>query len=182
MSSEKISTDRIIGLSAMMISLLTLIIFIYQTALMRTQSRLSVKPLLSFETNMNFKDTVAIYTSKVKNKGLGPAIIESIDIVLEDQRYPLNFRNFFKKAYPGLENYTDLELSTTLEKGSTLISNEEVDMYRCVYQLKSVPEIMEILKITQADEIPFDIEVVYSSIYEDTWKTSAKADGHPVEL
>lgn len=182
MGTQKANTDRIIGLSAMLISLLTLVIFVYQTSLMRVQSRLSVKPWVTFSTSINFKDSTATYTSVIINKGLGPAIIESINILYEGEKYPLDFERFFESTFKGLENYGELDRHVTLEKGSTLISNEAVEMYRFSFSLKHVQEIMKILKISEEDEIPFDVEVVYNSIYEEQWKYSAKCDGYPVEL
>ncbi len=182
MANQKANTDRIIGLSAMLISLLTLLIFIYQTSLMRTQSRLSVKPRLAFSTNINFKDSTATYTSVIINKGLGPAIIESINIVYEGERYALDFERFFENSFKGLEKYGQLDRHATMEKGSTLMAKEKVEMYKFSFSTRYIPEIMKILKISEEDEIPFDIEVVYSSIYEEQWRYSANDEGHPIEL
>lgn len=58
MPFKKISTDRLLGTSAMVINVLTLIIFIYQTDIMRLQSKLSVKPRLDFTTNQGGNDSL----------------------------------------------------------------------------------------------------------------------------
>ena len=77
----KMNTDRVIGLSAMLIGLLTLIIFTYQTSIIRKQSRLSVTPRLVFNTIQDQKDSSITYVVEIINKGLGPAVIESINII-----------------------------------------------------------------------------------------------------
>ena len=80
---KNFNADRIIGLSAMLISLMTLIIFLYQTNLIKKQSVLSVRPRLTFSKNIDKTVTVKDSTNSttisirltLRNNGLGPAII-----------------------------------------------------------------------------------------------------------
>ncbi|MBT8223808.1 MAG: hypothetical protein KJN96_11640, partial [Eudoraea sp.] len=53
MAKRKINwnSDRILGLSAMSISFITLVIFIYQTNLMSKQNYLSILPYLQLSTS-----------------------------------------------------------------------------------------------------------------------------------
>ena len=60
-AKKKFNADRILGISAMVISLLTLAIFIYQTDIMRVQSKLSVKPRLDFTTNQGGTDSIIVF-------------------------------------------------------------------------------------------------------------------------
>ena len=68
----KWDTDRIVAVSAMLVGLGSLFIVLYQTTLMREQSKASVLPylLIAFNTN-NDGSYIAL-----KNVGLGPALIE----------------------------------------------------------------------------------------------------------
>lgn len=61
-------TDRLVGISAMIISLLTLIIFTYQTNVIRKQSKLSAKPRLSFITSQTVIDSLVIFEQTLTNK------------------------------------------------------------------------------------------------------------------
>ncbi|MFD2588958.1 hypothetical protein ACFSQJ_18680 [Croceitalea marina] len=100
MKLKRISTDRLIGVSAMVISLLTLIIFIYQTNIMREQSKLSVKPRLDFTLNSSIQDTTLILQEVVQNKGLGPAIIDSIYFKYKEDSYEVDTEKFLKQKFP----------------------------------------------------------------------------------
>ncbi|MEM1323751.1 MAG: hypothetical protein AAGG75_26050 [Bacteroidota bacterium] len=181
MNWKDINTDRIIGLSAMLISLLTLIIFIYQTNLMRTQSRLSVTPRIGFSQAESSEDSVIIISETIVNKGLGPAIIESIEILHKGQRYPLDFVNFLDSAFPEIHKYIDLESSTQMNTGSTLSAGESKQLYRISIPVEKIDALLAYVQIEE-DRLPFAIEVVYSSIYNERWKDNSLRNGHPVPL
>jgi len=181
MKKFNLSTDRMIGLSAMMISLLTLIIFIYQTNLMREQSRLSVTPRISFNSNQKQVDSIIHISSEIVNKGLGPAIIESINIVHEGQSYDLDFPDFLEKVFPEVEEYGNLASNTSLSKGSTLAANEKITLYTFTLPIANIRALMQYLNMTQ-EEDPFTIEVIYSSIYNEQWKVQNHQKGHPTKL
>lgn len=177
----KISVDRILGLSAMLISLLTLVIFIYQTSLIRTQSRLSVTPRISFSIYQNSTDSLVTVISEITNKGLGPAIIESIEVIHKGKKYPLNFSKFLELAYPEFNDHATLTQSASLSKGSTLSPNESSNIFTIKFELTKLDGLLSYLGI-QLGQNPFFIEVVYSSIYGDRWITNNLEDEHPMRL
>ena len=74
----KWNSNKILGISAMSISFLTLIIFIYQTNLMSKQNYLSILPYLGISTSNNPANSN--YTISLDNFGVGPAIIESVHL------------------------------------------------------------------------------------------------------
>ncbi len=177
----KFNTDRIIGLSAMLISLLTLVIFIYQTNLMRTQSRLSVTPRVSFFQIQSAKDSTVSISTEIINKGLGPAIIESIYIVHKGKNYPLDFTAFLEEVYPEIEKYGTLIQDMSMSRGSTLSAGEKNTLYTYTFKLSKTKELLEYLGIGPED-YPFTIEVIYSSIYKERWKANNTRNGHPIEM
>ena len=177
----KINTDRIIGLSAMLISLVTLVIFIYQTNLMRVQSRLSVTPRLVFQTSQSQQDSILYYSMEIVNKGLGPAIVESINILHEDEAHELDFEAFLEKVYPDIGQYGELVQSMTMGKGSTLLPSESNVLFSFGIDLPRAEALMQYLGVTE-DESPFHLEVVYSSIYREKWRIRDSDQGHPVKL
>ncbi|MEL6561069.1 MAG: hypothetical protein AAFQ94_22950 [Bacteroidota bacterium] len=177
----KLNTDRIIGLTAMLVGLLTLIIFIYQTSIIRKQSRLSVTPRLVFNSIEIQRDSVVSYSMELINKGLGPGIIESINIIYEGKSYDLNFGEFLEAEFPDWKKYGLLSQNTSLGKGATLSTDEKVLLFTFEMALKDIGQTQEYFKF-QDGEIPIKLETVYSSIYEESWKTNNKDDNHPEKL
>lgn len=173
------NTDRILGLSAMMISLLTLIIFIYQTNIMRQQSRLSVTPRLSFNQQETTNDSIYTYRNNMINKGLGPAIVESVTIIYKGERIDMRFSDFFEKYFPRFPEFATLQSDTRLSKGSTLSQGESVNFFTLVAPLQTIDAFRDYLEV-EDDALPFDIEVIYRSIYKERWKMYLHSD-EPLE-
>lgn len=178
----KISTDRLLGISAILISMLTLIIFIYQTNIIREQSRLSVKPRLSFSAHFNTKDSTHTYQVLLTNKGLGPAIIEAINLQHDHKKYNADIRAFFEAVYPDVWKYGHFSQTFKLSRGSTLSAGESKSLLVFVFNETQRLSLLDYLGIQEVDDLPFLIAVEYSSIYEERWKTTSEQDGHPEAL
>lgn len=167
MKFKKIKTDRILGVSAMIISILTLIIFIYQTNIMREQSKLSVKPRLDFTTNFDQKDSTIIIQEVIENKGLGPAIIDSIYFKFKNNTYPVDIETFLKNHLPKLLEIGYLSQHATLGNGTTISQDEEREIFTYHISMDQVEKLYSYLGMRNQDDNPFPIEVIYTSIYED---------------
>ena len=176
MKAKKISTDRILGVSAMLISLLTLIIFIYQTNIMREQSKLSVKPRLDFTTNQGGNDSIIIFQQVIENKGLGPAIIDSIYFRYNGKIFSLDSEKLLSNQLPKLLDYGYLSQHATLGGGTTLTPEEERSIYTYNLPASKLDSVLSYLNIGPDDDGPFEIEVIYTSIYEDElWKVTSNS-------
>ncbi len=174
MKIKKISTDRILGISAMLISMLTLIIFIYQTDIMRVQSKLSVKPRLDFTMNQGGNDSIVILQQVIENKGLGPAIIDSIYFVYKDAHHEVSAEIFLEKNLPKTLEYGYLAQHASFGRGTTLTTNEERAIFTYHIPVTKVDSLFAYLGIVGEDDNPFPIEVIYTSIYEDElWKVAS---------
>lgn len=167
----KISTDRILGLSAMLVSLLSLIFFIYQTNIMRNQSRLSVKPRLVFNTNVHSNDSLVTFTFLLQNKGLGPAIIKEGYIIHESNKFPLDFDFFMEYNFPDLEKYGNMLSTSSLNSESIVSADEAQQLFVFQAYLKDINTINDYLKLNDSDYIlPWDVQITYESLYEEEWK------------
>lgn len=175
MKNTNWNTDRILALSAMLISLLTLIIFIYQTNIMREQSRLSVTPRLSFSQQEHVNDSIFTYRNYLINKGLGPAIVESVTIIYKGARSDLRFSDFFDTFFPRYREFATMTSDTKLSRGSTLSPGEEVNFFTIIAPIRSAEAFREYLQ-ADGEILPFDIEVVYRSIYNERWKMLLSQD------
>ncbi|MEM1337137.1 MAG: hypothetical protein AAF717_05795 [Bacteroidota bacterium] len=177
MRAKKISADRILGISAMVISILTLVIFIYQTDIMRVQSKLSVKPRLSFSTNSHSYDTLIRIDGLIYNKGLGPAIVDSIYIEYEGNPFVMDMDEFIKNQVPELENYGELVRNSILSPGNTFLAGEETVIYSYQFEPKNQDSIFTYLGMEGEDDFPFEFKVIYTSIYEDEhWFVGSDSD------
>lgn len=166
----------------MVISLLTLIIFIYQTNIMREQSKLSVKPRLSFSTTSYNNDSLVRIDGLIYNKGLGPAIVDSIYVVYKGAAYEMDMDEFIKYQMPKLEDYGELVRNSTLGGGDTFLAGEEVNIYTYQFHPSKLDSIFEYIGIQSMDDSPFEYKVIYTSIYEDEyWLVSSESD-EPVKL
>ena len=167
MENRKFNTDRILGISAMLISVLTLAIFVYQTNIMRVQSKLSVKPRLDFTTNQGGTDSLIVFQELLENKGLGPAIIDTIYINYKEENYAMDIELFLEDKFPKLLEYGYLSQHATLGQGTTLTPDEERSLF--VYKLpaENLENVFDYMGISDIDDVPFDFEVVFTSIYED---------------
>ena len=174
-------TDRLIGLSAMIISLLTLIIFIYQTHLIRQQARLSVEPRLQFSTDKLNNYPFKTFRQILINKGLGPAIIYDPKIIYQNKNYDLDFAKFTKDKFP--ESYVLCYTIQTyrLGEGHYMLPKDTVVLFRYTVQLERDPECSENLNFDTKTEDPrWDIELTYSSIYKDVkWRLNL-SDNTPI--
>ena len=182
-----INPDRAIGFAAILISLLTLFIFLYQTNLLKEQSRLSVRPRLSFSKNINqsitvddsdsTNSTVISISLTIRNNGLGPAIIESNRIIDKGNSY--NIISFFDIVYPKLREYGVFTQIAELEVGEAIPASKSVHIFTYQYDLINESKINNYLNITESYELPFDIFIEYSSMYEEKWCIRSNLKGHP---
>ncbi|MEM8927703.1 MAG: hypothetical protein AAGC45_05835 [Bacteroidota bacterium] len=179
---KKINTDRILGISAMVISILTLAIFIYQTDIMRVQSKLSVKPRLSFLTSTYTTDSIIKIEGFIYNKGLGPAIVDSIFVEYKGKRFEMDMDEFIKNQMPDLENYGELVRNSAMGPGNTFLPGEEASIYSYHFHPTNLDSIFGYLGISSLENSPFEFKVIFTSIYEDEkWLVSSESDA-PIKV
>ena len=142
---------------AFFVSVCTLFVYIYQARMMREQQRVSVWPYLESHSS-----DVVDYRICVDNKGVGPAIIRKVEIVVDGKVVPDN--KALITAVLGPEWKMGYENSTL--NGRVLAPGEEIVMLK-------IPD----LKEGRAFEAklrahPFDLRITYCSIYGDCWENS----------
>jgi len=172
---KKISTDRIVSLCAIFISLLTLVIFIYQTNLTRKQNHLSILPYLALDSSINhYEGTLEL---ELKNLGIGPAIIESRKIFHEEKWLDVDFVDFFYEQYT-LNDTTMSVLSSSISHGTAIPANESITLIKVFMSKDKLPAFLEWFEGIQDG---MDYEVVYKSLYQEKWKLTSKSE-IPVEI
>lgn len=179
---QKFDTSKITAYAAMFISLITLVTFIYQTRLMHEQSRLSVMPRLGFNEATSHTDSSLTVQYQIWNKGLGPAIIESVSIIYQGEKIDGHFNNFLSEKFPAITELTSSNSSVYLSKGSTISEDESVTLIKMVVPSANAAAFRAILEpLVENNEI--DIELIYSSIYNNRWQVNLQSsDSTPVPL
>ena len=160
------TTDRLLGISAMITSILSLIVFTFQTHFIYKTNKLSVKPSLYIAGKSEENDT--IYTIKyfVTNKGLGPAIIQSSTLSYQNEDYPLGLDDLFMKKFPLYEEYhKTIWIRDGIIKGTILSKNDTLDIYRIELRTKDLNKIPKNYYYSRVNDIKFGF--TYSSIFED---------------
>ena len=89
---------------------------------------------------------------------------------------------FFEKVYPKLEEFGDFKRFSNLGEGNTLVANESKVLFSFEFEEDKIEAIGEYLQISDDDLLPFNMEVIYSSMYDEKWKIDVYKGGHPVRL
>lgn len=173
----KWNSDRILGISAMSISFLTLIIFIYQTNLMSKQNYLSILPYLGISTSNN--PTNGNYAISLDNFGVGPAIIESVFVTYlgetEDLTdYDNHLLTYLQNKIPALDSLKIVSYST-LDKGLAIPAGTN---YNIISIHGSAPDYQLLTTNLEAiSEKGFTYEIRYKSIQDEHWVINDTAQG-----
>lgn len=172
----RLNSEKLLSFSAMAISFITLLIFIYQTNLMSRQNYLSIMPYLEISTSTS--TTKHSFTLDLKNHGVGPAIIESVMINYQGKTYNLedygdHLFNFFASVEPRLDSFNAYSFAT-LDKGMAIPANT-------AYQIIGVKDSSDFQIMVSTLERLLDegmkYEITYKSIQNERWRIHNNTDG-----
>ena len=164
------NSDKILGISAMSISFITLVIFIYQTNLMSKQNDLSILPYLSISTSDNSANNTFAIT--LDNYGVGPAIIENAKMSYlgknEDlSDYDNEFLKYLKAKAPVLDSVKGISYST-LDKGVAIPAGEKYNLLTIYNSEKDYKLYKSVLEELIEKGLYFEIK--YKSIQGEYWR------------
>ena len=162
------STDKIVAVTAMFISVMTLIIFIRQTNIMDTQSHLSVMPYLLLETSNDGENKT--FSVDFVNHGVGPAIVDSRMIYYKGKTYDMDFHDFLRASFKEMDSVHIMN-QTTVEPGFALVSGGSRNILRVGGDDYSYTTFLKVIQ--ELNDSDFEYELVYKSIYDDKWVIKA---------
>ena len=175
----KWNSERILSLSAMSISFITLIIFIYQTNLMSKQNYLSILPYLQLSTSDDSENNS--FSLSIQNYGVGPAIIESVKFQYQGEEYDLkDYDNYLFKFIKSLDSALDSikQVDTSsLDPGMAIPPNSN---YR-IFEISSAKDYQMFLNRFPLLDKELRYEIRYKSIQDEHWVIREDSDG-PVKL
>lgn len=160
----RVSSDRIVSISAIFISLMTLIVLVYQTNMIRQQQENSVFPYLMVG---NEGYGLADYKLVMTNSGIGPAIIESVEINYADSTYQMDLPSFMYGYIEGMDTLNNV-LHSNFFAGMLIPAEEKIPIFQVENDQK---EAVALIKIMQ--NVEFQMTIIYKSIYGQRWELSS---------
>lgn len=171
------NSERLLSFSAIGISFITLIIFVYQTNLMSRQNYLSIMPYLALTTTHDKANHT--FELNMKNHGVGPAIIASAALLYEGEKYDLvDYDNQIYKCLQSIAPVLDsIEVISfaSVYRGMAIPANSEYN----ILAVKNAPEDYQLMTTTlsQLMDNGLDFEIVYKSIQDEQWKIRGNSEG-----
>ena len=164
------NSEKLLSLSALLVSLLTLIVFVYQTNLIRKQQYRSVFPylILSNEASGSLD-----YKYLMINQGIGPAMIQSIEVI-----------DSTGTSYESILDYVNTQISdkdsiffynSDIYAGRLIPAGDQIPLFGMVdetqlrkYGVKNTVKGTNRLRtILNSDDLI--IKITYASIYDERW-------------
>lgn len=154
------TTDKLLSFTAIFISMLTLIVFLYQTNLIRKQQYMSVLPYLELG---NYGTGTDNYRFVLENNGIGPAIITHVEVKGKEGR---KYRDIIDYVRDHLTETDSVNFYySNVVTGRLLPEKEQVEIITVNDgQERSSDRIYEILH--QEDLF---IEIGFESVYGEQW-------------
>ena len=154
------NADKIVSFSAILISLATMAIYLYQTHLIQKQQHASVMPYL----RMGYSHDEDRFEMMVFNEGLGPAFIEEINVYYDKKKYAnKDIPDFFQTEY--LKKDTIYMTYANVGTGMLFAAGKDITI---ISKLKSIEDTKKLKKIFFQENL--EMEIIYTSIYGDKWK------------
>ena len=178
------NADKIISLSAFVVSIATLLALMYQIRLsgeqnelaqrqqelIRKQQYASVLPYLELRIGTNNGNR--LFEFMLYNNGVGPAFIEEVRTIYDGQVYPGPPSSFYREVIlPDDKDTISLGISS-IYKGNLIPAGRETAMLTA-YDYSSTPADRDRLitwfgRPTDEPELA-RVEIIYSSVYGERW-------------
>ena len=159
------NADKIVSISAILISLGTMGVYIYQTHLIQKQQYASVMPYLMATTSRYGEDHFSV---ELHNDGLGPAFVEEVNVYYLGKKYKnADLPTFFSELDPNRPKRKGWNSTT-----SSVLSGQ---LYPSGHNIKMIEISKDTLAAHQlrdyfwGNDKPVELEIIYSSIYGEKW-------------
>ncbi len=154
------SSDKFLSLLAFLISVGTFSTFAYQTYLIQKQQYANVLPYLQ----LNYGYGHNYFRIDVSNNGVGPAFVQDLIVHYQDSSYHMNLNPF---AYQIIQ--PDSSSAYSVSSGS-LPTGYAIPSKESILLLGSNNEETANLLKKLFFENEVEIEIIYSSVFDEQWK------------
>ena len=175
----KLDSDKVVGLSAVVIGLCSLFIVVYQTMLTRETAHASVMPYLMIAMMANSENGVFLM---VNNTGIGPALIEDVRVRKPDGEYVAgDAYDFVTSTLPADVGPLDVDRLLTgrlVPAGATMMTvgtngEDREFVYKEFLRLFDIAEVPDSWYTGigfDASEARAVLEIDYASVYGERWR------------
>ena len=167
------NTDRVMSISAIIVSIGTLLMIFYQTSLTRKEQKASVLPSLFIGYSFNESDSAVKETIWLTNQGLGPAFIEQVSVLAQGNVYDTDPFGYISETQAKHET----TFINRLSPGRIIPANEGMTIYEKNTDSNSTIVLSNIFEFSyEISQMPTDqadkavIEIIYKNVYGDRWK------------
>ncbi len=166
------NSDKILSLTAIFLSICTLVVFVYQTQLIREQQYKSVFPYLEMG---NAGTNTTGYGFYLVNTGIGPAMIKKVEIKYADSSFQMDLAthlNLNIKDKDSIEfTHSNISIGQLIPPERVInlakLSKPDIKMGRRLHKFIHDPKL--------------DFIIEYESIYNERWRLSYR-NGLPEKL
>jgi hypothetical protein len=155
-----LKSEMIVAVAAIVVSVMTLFVYIFQARIMMDQQHTSVWPYVEWSTTFTSEDTQEFYL-EVANKGVGPALVKQATLSLNGKEYQ-NYREMLGELL-GEDERDRLWIVYSSVDNRVLAPGEVVK----IFHVKNWKE----ARIPQVDYSGIAYSLCYCSIYDDCWIT-----------
>ena len=162
------NSDKVLSISAFIISIATLLTLLYQVRLaqdqvelVRKEQKASVLPYIEIWSNSN----MGFANLYLANNGIGPAFIEEISILFDNEVYRGDPASFYYDVVQ--QEDTIRILFATIKTGRVIPAGEKIEMIETTDSQKDA----DLLKKWYGYEGKVKVRIRYSSVYDDQWVT-----------
>jgi hypothetical protein len=172
----KWDADRIVGISAMVIGIGSLLTIAYQASLMRQAQHASVLPYLYISLGANEQQGVRLLLS---NSGIGPAIIDDVHVRYQGRDFTSDPYDFVLAQRPDIAK---LGLGVDkVQTGRLIPAGVTIQMVDFGIGQKLLPDVLRLFEIAEVPRAWYTsagaepgqkavIEITYKSVYGDRWR------------
>ncbi|MEL6537222.1 MAG: hypothetical protein AAFQ98_17505 [Bacteroidota bacterium] len=162
MANRTPKLDRVLSIAAILLSLATLVVLIYQSRLMREHEEKSVLPKLELWNTPQADQ----YNLNLLNMGLGPAVVERVEVHFEDSVYVLDPRDFSAQYLHTVQKDTVAFSGSNLYPGMIIPANASFPLVQVPHEGQEEEHpLVELFYFNRARVI-----IYYSSVYGRLWK------------
>lgn len=161
------SSEKLMSTSAVLISLCTFIVFIYQTNLLRKEQYMSVFPYLELSNAGSYTPN---YIYMLRNNGIGPAMIKAVKVTTKSG-----------KVYDDIIFYVN---DNIVPEDSIYYTHSNINPGRLLPE-KDLIQIIQLKSANKEGQIKIRdllntdtavIEIKYESIYGERWTITNQSD------
>lgn len=160
-AKKGLRSEMIVAVAAIVVSIMTLFVYIFQARIMMDQQHTSAWPYVEWTMTYISEENQEFYISVV-NKGVGPALVKDTKLYLDGKLYDNDYRSFMEDLV-GKGKRDSLWIMYSIVDNRVMAPGEEVK----IFHVKS----WKGTRIPLVEYGRLKYTLCYCNIYKDCWTT-----------